>query len=183
MEKKRIKRYGNVGGVSASNRGFERGLLKGVSRTIMAERSDASVVCRVDIDDEWLDTPEETTEETEPGKTIEDYLYNASDGEQYGIFKLSPRECLRLQGVMDDEIDRMMKVNSNTQLLKQAGNGISVTVLKALFSQLNISGVKPWNEMSQEEREKFIERRTKQHECSNFDGKANQRPRQQTERR
>ena len=50
----------------------------------------------------------------------------------------------------------MAKVNSNTQMLKQAGNGITVTVLMAIFSQLNIKGVKPWNEMSQEERERLI---------------------------
>ena len=108
-----------------------------------------------EIEDDWNTEPTEEVEEELTG-TIDDYLYK-----DYGIFKLSPRECLRLQAVRDDEIDRMAKVNSNTQMLKQAGNGITVTVLMAIFSQLNIKGVKPWNEMSQEEREKFIERRTK----------------------
>ena len=72
---------------------------------------------------------------------IDKYLYK-----DYGIFKLSPRECLRLQGVKDTDIDKMMAVNSNTQLLKQAGNSITVQVLMAIFSQLNIKGVTPWNE-------------------------------------
>lgn len=108
-----------------------------------------------EIEDDWNTEPTEEVEEELTG-TIDDYLYK-----DYGIFKLSPRECLRLQAVKDDEIDRMAKVNSNTQMLKQAGNGITVTVLMAIFSQLNISGVKPWNDMTQEEREKFIERRTK----------------------
>ena len=37
----------------------------------------------------------------------------------------------------------------------------SIPLVMAIFSQLNIKGVKPWNDMTQEEREKFIERRTK----------------------
>jgi len=72
---------------------------------------------------------------------IDKYLYK-----DYGIFKLTPRECLRLQGVRDEDIDKMAAVNSNTQLLKQAGNSITVQVLMAIFSQLNIKGVTPWNE-------------------------------------
>ena len=33
--------------MSDSNWGYEKGLLEGVSRTIMANRTDASVVCKV----------------------------------------------------------------------------------------------------------------------------------------
>ena len=84
-------------------------------------------------------------------KVIEDYLYK-----DFGVFKLTPRECLRLQGVADRDIDKMMEVNSNTQCYKQAGNSIAVPVLMAIFSQLNIKGVTPWNEMAQDEREELI---------------------------
>jgi DNA (cytosine-5)-methyltransferase 1 len=84
---------------------------------------------------------------------LDDYLYK-----DYGVFKLTPRECLRLMSVSDNDIDKMMEVNSNTQCYKQAGNSIVVTVLMAIFSQLNIKGVKPWNELSQKEREEIIER-------------------------
>lgn len=98
----------------------------------------------------------ETDVKPEEGKTVEDYLYTADDGEQYGIFKLSPRECLRLMGVKDSDIDKMAAVNSNTQLYKQAGNSIIVPVLCAIFSQLNIQGCKAWNEMSDEERDRLI---------------------------
>ena len=82
---------------------------------------------------------------------IDDYLYK-----DYGIFKLTPRECGRLQGVSDPDIDKMKAVNSNTQLLKQFGNSISVSVLMAIFSQLHIKGVPVWNELSQEQREKWL---------------------------
>lgn len=80
-------------------------------------------------------------EKDDSEKTIEDYLYKG-----FGIFKITPREALRLMGVRDDDIDKMKAVNSNTQLLKQAGNSIVVTCLEAIFSQLNIHGVVPWNE-------------------------------------
>lgn len=82
---------------------------------------------------------------------LDDYLYK-----DYGVFKLTPRECLRLMAVRDDDIDKMMEVNSNTQCYKQAGNSIVVTVLMAIFSQLNIKGVTPWNELDQEQREQLI---------------------------
>ena len=89
-------------------------------------------------------------------KTVEDYLYHAKDGEQYGIFKLSPRECCRLMNFRDADIDQMLSVNSNSQVYKQAGNSIVVSVLVALFSQLNIKGVKPWNQMTDAERYEII---------------------------
>ena len=88
--------------------------------------------------------------------TVEDYLYTAKDGEQYGIFKLSPRECLRLMDVREEDIDNMLSVNSNSQCYKQAGNSIVVAVLTAIFSQLNIQGIKPWNERTPEEREELM---------------------------
>lgn len=89
-------------------------------------------------------------------KTLNDYLYTAKDGEQYGIFKLSPRECLRLMDVREEDIDKMLSVNSNSQCYKQAGNSIVVSVLTAIFSQLNIQGIKSWNERTPEEREALI---------------------------
>ena len=57
---------------------------------------------------------------------------------QYRIRKLTPRECGRLMGVSDEDIDKMAAVNSNTQLYKQFGNSIVVDVLCAIFKKLNI---------------------------------------------
>lgn len=80
------------------------------------------------------------------------YLHKGKDGEWYGVFRLSPRECLRMMNVQEDDIDKMAAVNSNTQLYKTAGNSIVVACLMAIFSQLNIQGIKPWNELTDEER-------------------------------
>lgn len=62
------------------------------------------------------------------------YLYNVG----YRIRKLTPKECGRLMGVSDDDIDKMAAVNSNTQLYKQFGNSIVVDVMCAMFKNLNI---------------------------------------------
>ena len=57
---------------------------------------------------------------------------------QYRIRKLTPRECGRLMGVSDEDINKMAEVNSNTQLYKQFGNSIVVDVMCAMFRNLNI---------------------------------------------
>lgn len=57
---------------------------------------------------------------------------------QCRIRKLTPRECGRLMGVSDEDIDKMSAVNSNTQLYKQFGNSIVVDVMCAMFKNLNI---------------------------------------------
>lgn len=54
----------------------------------------------------------------------------------YRIRKLTPLECWRLMGFSDEDFRKAEKVNSNTQLYKQAGNSIVVNVLEAIFSQL-----------------------------------------------
>ena len=55
--------------------------------------------------------------------------------EAYRIRKLTPRECYRLMGFTDAEFDSIKGV-SNTQLYKQAGNSIVVSVLEAIFNRL-----------------------------------------------
>lgn len=75
------------------------------------------------------------------------FLYEI-DGEIYliRIRKLIPLECWRLMGFTDEDFKKAEKVNSNTQLYKQAGNSIVCDCLEAIFSQMNIQGVIPWNE-------------------------------------
>ena len=97
----------------------------------------------------------------EEKKTVEDYLFTGKDGESYGVFKLSARECGRLMGVNDTDINKMFSVNSNSQCYKQFGNSIVVPVLMAIFSQLNIAGVKAWNEMSENEIYELIDKTTR----------------------
>lgn len=60
---------------------------------------------------------------------------------RYRIRKLTPRECGRLMGVSDEDITKMLEVNSNSQCYKQFGNSIVVPVMEAMFRNLNIKGV------------------------------------------
>jgi len=52
------------------------------------------------------------------------------------IRKLTPKECWRLMGFDDTDFEKAEKVNSNTQLYKQAGNSIVVNVLEAILGNL-----------------------------------------------
>lgn len=48
------------------------------------------------------------------------------------IRRLTPRECFRLQGFTDDLFEKAAAVNSDAQLYKQAGNGVTVNVVLAI---------------------------------------------------
>ncbi|EMZ8519114.1 DNA cytosine methyltransferase [Listeria monocytogenes] len=52
--------------------------------------------------------------------------------EEIRIRKLTPRESWRLQGFPDWAFDAAAKVNSNSQLYKQAGNSVAVPVIVAI---------------------------------------------------
>ena len=52
------------------------------------------------------------------------------------IRKLTPKECWRLMDFLDEDYEKAAAVNSNTQLYKQAGNSIVVSVLENVFKQL-----------------------------------------------
>ena len=56
--------------------------------------------------------------------------------EEYGCYvcirKLTPKECFRLQGWEDIYFERAEMVNSDSQLYKQAGNGVTVNVIEAI---------------------------------------------------
>ena len=53
------------------------------------------------------------------------------------IRRLTPRECFRLMGFIDNDFDKVKGINmSDTQLYKQAGNSIMVNVLEVIFKNL-----------------------------------------------
>ena len=61
--------------------------------------------------------------------------------EAFKIRKLTPRECFRLMGLHDDDIDKIQATGiSNTQQYKMAGNSIVVDVLEAIFKNLFMEG-------------------------------------------
>lgn len=74
------------------------------------------------------------------GKDVADCIQTSQkEGVVYNnlrIRKLTPKECWRLMGFKDCDYEAASKVNSSTQLFKQAGNSIVVNVLEAIFKQL-----------------------------------------------
>lgn len=80
---------------------------------------------------------------------------------EYRIRKLTPKECWRLMGYTDEDFEKAHNAGvSNSQLYKQAGNAIVKQVLMAIFSQLNIKGVKAWNDMTETEKRDIIKKTT-----------------------
>lgn len=63
---------------------------------------------------EYLQSLQEELEETV------EYDFELEDGTEIRVRKLTPKECWRLMGFDDKDFDRAEKVNSNTQLYKQA---------------------------------------------------------------
>lgn len=67
---------------------------------------------------------------------------NAIVTENVRIRKLTPRECLRLMGWNDEQIDKIAAAKvSATQQYRQAGNGIVVQVLEFIFKALFLGEV------------------------------------------
>lgn len=52
------------------------------------------------------------------------------------IRRLMPRECLRLQGFDDNQIDKILAINSDAQAYRQAGNSVTVHVIEAIGRRL-----------------------------------------------
>lgn len=59
------------------------------------------------------------------------------DGEEYVIRKLTPKECMRLQGVPDEYTDKLIMAGiSDSQIYKAAGDGLSVPIAKEIGERI-----------------------------------------------
>lgn len=71
-------------------------------------------------------------------KEPEEPMFTITATDRHGILyhgrirRLVPRECLRLQGYYDWQIDKIIDSTSDAQLYKQAGNGVAVNVIEAI---------------------------------------------------
>lgn len=65
------------------------------------------------------------------------YIEPTTQKDDYTIRKLTPKECFRLMGLKDNDIDKIQQTGiSNAQQYKMAGNSIVVNVLEAIFRNL-----------------------------------------------
>lgn len=74
--------------------------------------------------------------EIAPTVTSNSYQDNNHVIDGIKIRKLTPRECWRLQGYPDWSFEKAQKVNSNSQLYKQAGNSVTVNVVAEIAKRL-----------------------------------------------
>lgn len=113
--------------------------------------------CRVGIDNVNLSVPGSKTRRGRVGRDVANTLDTSCNQgifvqvseeltiyavwyEKYqcyiAIRKLTPKECFRLQGWTDDYFKKAEFVNSDSQLYKQAGNGVTVNVIRAIAEKL-----------------------------------------------
>lgn len=113
--------------------------------------------CRVGIDSVNLSVPGSKTRRGRVGRDVantldtscnqgifvqvsEELTVYAAWYEKYQCYiavrRLTPKECFRLQGWTDDYFKKAEFVNSDSQLYKQAGNGVTVNVIKAIAEKL-----------------------------------------------
>ncbi len=94
-------------------------------------------------------TPEDSVDlsfggsNTRRGRVGRDIAHTLDCGSTQGIVerggrirRLMPRECLRLQGFAEDQIDRLLAITSDAQAYKQAGNCVTVNVIEAIGRKL-----------------------------------------------
>lgn len=113
--------------------------------------------CRVGIDNVNLSVPGSKTRRGRVGRDVANTLDTSCNQgifvqvseeltiyavwyEKYqcyiAIRKLTPKECFRLQGWTDYYFEKAEFVNSDSQLYKQAGNGVTVNVIRAIAEKL-----------------------------------------------
>lgn len=106
--------------------------------------------CRVGIDSVNFSMPNSKTRRGRVGQEIANTLQVSEELVVYAVWyekyqcyiavrKLTPKECFRLQGWSDDYFEKAQFVNSDSQLYKQAGNGVTVTVIEAMARKMNVN--------------------------------------------
>lgn len=161
-----------IGGIyTKQSPNFQRGILEGMSRSLKAEQHDAGVVEKVKIKQATQQGYAECklggvadlsfpTSKTRRGRVQDggDTCPTLTATETgicrietpYRIRKLTPFECAKLMNFTEEDANKMMSVNSNTQVYKQCGNSICTNVLQAIFCQMNIKGCPTWEEYAKE---------------------------------
>lgn len=149
-----IQIIGHRDGYRRNTQGFAQ---DGIAIEVKEATKQGYAECRVGIDSVNFSMPNSKTRRGRVGQEIantldtscnqgifvqvsEELVVYAVWYEKYqcyiAIRKLTPKECFRLQGWTDDYFEKAEFVNSDSQLYKQAGNGVTVTVIEAMARKL-----------------------------------------------
>lgn len=92
-----------------------------------------------------ISRPNSETRRGRVGKQMANTLLTGEEqavvANEYRIRKLTPRECWRLQGFPDWAFNQAAKVNSNSQLYKQAGNSVTVNVIYEIAKRIKMEEI------------------------------------------
>lgn len=133
IERNSSKSIKFLGGKSMGNRIYDS---TGLSRALLTSSGEFYTTSNTD-DPQAVLTPRRRTVRQngrrikEPGEA----MYTLTTKDYHGvkirnrIRRITPKECFRLQGINDQYYEKAAAVNSETQLYKQAGNGVSVPVI------------------------------------------------------
>lgn len=137
---------GVIGGIYTNvSAEYQRGICEGLSRGLKANKHDCSVV--LDVSGKTSKQGDGIYVELPQGFTVYAVWY-----EKYQCYitirKLTPKECFRLQGWTDDYFEKAAFVNSNSQLYKQAGNGVTVPVVREIGKKIaeQTKGERRWTQ-------------------------------------
>ena len=123
---------------SAAN--FSRQDSLGASAVLVREATAKGYAEAQDGDSINIGQPNSTAPRGRVGKGVANTLTCASEMacvQGVRIRRLTPKECFRLQGWADDYFEKAQLVNSDSQLYKQAGNGVTVSVIRAIGEAIN----------------------------------------------
>lgn len=120
---------------------FYRGVYEGCFRCLKASTHDSGVVLKlqnIPVSREYVLTRPGMFMKISDELTIYTVWYKKYQC-YIAIRKLTPKECFRLQGWTDEYFEKAAFVNSDSQLYKQAGNGVTVNVIEAIAKQLKFA--------------------------------------------
>ena len=109
----------------------------GISNTLSTVQKDNLLMCAYDEQNNNIRTDGTVGTLTTDGSSPKHNNRVIVGGNSVRIRRLTPRECWRLQGFPDEYFDKAKAAGiSDTQLYKQAGNGVTVNVSRAIGERL-----------------------------------------------
>lgn len=130
----KIKEIKTLG--SYNPRGFCNGKImekKGISQALCNFKGAGPAILE---NDEGMTTNEKINEIKRYLKLRNEGKLMDRDKKKLRIRKLTEKECWRLMGFDDEDVEKAREVNSASQLYKQAGNSIVVKVLEGIFKEM-----------------------------------------------
>lgn len=131
-----------IGNINPSSKGMNGNVYdsRGIAPTLTTNKGEGSkILVRAVL------TPDRE-EKRQNGRRIKEDgepMFTLTAQDRHGVMlngcrirRLTPKECWRLQGWEDIDYEKAAKVCSDSQLYKQAGNGVSIPVIRAIAERL-----------------------------------------------